>query len=247
MARRGTLPALAEVALVPNFPQTEHTCGPAALAMALAWSGLSTSPRQMEPLVYTPGREGSLAADLTGAARRRARLAVTIAGLDAVLAELAAGHPVVVLQNLGLDWAPRWHFAVAVAYDLDARSIRLHSGMDEAQVLALDTFEHTWTRGGGWALVVLPPDTLPATADELAVARGAAGLERAALPQAAIIAYRTMLERWPDSLTASVGLGNALLAAGERAAAAAWLRQVADRHPEWGAVRNNLAELMAGQ
>lgn len=237
------LPARVAVALVPNFPQTEHTCGPAALAMALAWSGLSTSPRHLEPQVYTPGREGSLAADLATAARRRARLAVALDGLASVLAELAAGHPVVVLQNLGLDWVPRWHFAVAVGYDLGARSIRLHSGGDEPQELPLDTFEHTWRRGGGWALVVLPPDTLPAAAGELAVARAAAGLERAGYPGAAATAYRAMLDRWPDSLAASVGLGNALLAADERDEAVAWLRQAAARHPEWDAVRNNLREL----
>ncbi len=120
----------ARVASVPFFPQERFHCGPAALAMALAWSGLSVTSEQMVPEVYTPGREGTLPADIVSAARRHGRLAVPVGGLSGVLAEISAGHPVIVFQNLGFAVLPYWHFALAIGYDLDAGTISLHSGRE---------------------------------------------------------------------------------------------------------------------
>ncbi|HSA82734.1 MAG TPA: C39 family peptidase, partial [Geminicoccaceae bacterium] len=96
------LPPRAEVADVPFFPQEEAWCGPAALAMALSWSGLPVTQEEAAAQVYTPGREGTLQSDVVAAARRNGRLAVPVATLSDLMAELAAGHPVVVFQNLGL-------------------------------------------------------------------------------------------------------------------------------------------------
>jgi hypothetical protein len=36
------------------------------------------------------------------------------------LREVAAGNPVLVLQNLSFAWAPVWHYAVVMGYDADA-------------------------------------------------------------------------------------------------------------------------------
>jgi hypothetical protein len=54
---------------------------------------------------------------MIGAARRHGRLAYLITGPDSMFEEVAAGHPVIVLQNLGLSWYPVWHYAVVVGYD----------------------------------------------------------------------------------------------------------------------------------
>ncbi|MGE5506040.1 MAG: PA2778 family cysteine peptidase [Actinomycetota bacterium] len=239
----GSLPRRAEVAAVPFFAQEEHLCGPAALATVLSWGGLAASSDDLDPLVYTPRRAGSLAADMLGAARRLGRLAVPVGSLAGVLGEVAAGNPVLVLQNLSLDIAPLWHFAVVVGYDLDARVAVLRSGGQERQEMALDTFEHTWSRAGGWAVVVLPPDRLPATASELDVARAAAALERTGWAGAAARSYRAMQDRWPDSLVAAVGLGNALFAQGDRTGAAQVLQAAAEKHPESSVIRHNLDEV----
>lgn len=244
LARPGDLPAAANVAGVPFFPQADKACGPASLAMALAWTGLELDPESASTQVYTPGREGSLATDMLAGARRNGRLAVPVSGLPALLKEVAAGHPVVVMQNLGLGIHPVWHFAVAIGYDLPAREIVLHSGLDADLRMSLDTFEHTWERSGHWAMVVLPPDRLPAGATPLAVAEAAAGLERVRLPQAAVIAYRTALERWPRDLNAAMGLGNAHYAAGDHAAAAAAFRRATEAHPQSAPAWNNLAHVL---
>ena len=245
LGQEGGLPARAEVANVPFHPQTENHCGPAALATALGWSGVPASPAQVAGQVLTPGRAGSLGHDLVAAARRADRLAVPVHGLEPLLTEVAAGHPVLVLQNLGLDWYPQWHYAVAIGYDLEAGSLTLRSGDEAEQVMPLATFARTWQRAEQWALVVLPPDSLPATADAVAVLRAATGLEQAGRHDAAVAVYAAALERWPDSLAALIGLGNARYAAGQLAGAEAAFRTALSFHPNEAAAWNNLAHVLA--
>ena len=239
------LPPRAEVADVPFFPQEEYYCGPAALATALSWSGVPVTQQEVAAQVYTPGREGTLQSDVVAAARRNGRLAVPVATLSDLAAELAAGHPVVVFQNLGLGWFPVWHYAVAVGYDLSSQATsscaRAWSGGASRR---LRTFERTWARGDHWALVVLPPDELPAAADETAVLRAATGLEQVERFGDAAAAYRAIAERWPDSLAAWIGLGNAAYAGHDLDAAEHAFRTAAARHPEAAAAWNNLAHVL---
>jgi Peptidase_C39 like family len=244
---RPALPERAEVAGVPFEPQDAFHCGPAALAMALTWSGPAVTQAELVPAVYTPGREGTLEADLLAAARSHGRLAVPVADLGDLLAELAAGHPVLVLQNLGLDWWPVWHYAVAVGYDRAAGDLVLRSGPEARQQLALATFEYTWARSGHWGLVILPPDLLPATADETAVVRAAAALERSGHLAAARVAYDAILERWPHSRGALLGRGNARYAERDLAGAESAFRRAVAADPEGGAAGNNLAEVLLEQ
>ena len=225
---RRDLPVRAMVADVPFFPQEKYYCGPAATAMTLAWSGLPVTQEEMAEQVYTPGREGTLQPDVIAAMRRNGRLAVPVDSLRDLLAEIAAGRPVLVFQNLGLAIYPQWHFAVAVGYDLENRKLIMHTGTYQSRPVALRTFEHTWRRGGYWALVVLEPGEMPVAAEELDVVRAAAGLERVSRHADAARAYEAILERWPHSLPAWMGLGNVRYALADLAGAeAAWRGAVA--------------------
>jgi tetratricopeptide (TPR) repeat protein len=243
----GGLPPRAEVAEVPFFPQEAYYCGPAALATTLAWSGLPVTQEDLVEQVYTPGREGSLRSDILGGARRNGRLAVQVDSLHELLAELAAGNPVLVFQNLALEMIPQWHFAVAVGYDLEAREIVLHSGTEERRVTQLDTFEFTWERGDYWALVVLPPERLPQTAREPEVLDAALALERVGRTREAAAAYESVAGRWPGSLGALMGLGNLRYAAEDLPAAERAFRRAIEANPESPAPWNNLAYVLAGQ
>lgn len=239
------LPARVERDSVPFFPQTPYHCGPAALATALADAGLVTSPEALADAVFLPAREGSLQTEMLAGARRQGALAYRLPGrLEALLGEVAAGHAVVVLQNLGLDIVPRWHYAVLVGYDLGQRELVLRSGTTRREIMPLATFEHTWARGGYWAFVALPPGRLPLSVDEATAVTAAIGFERAAPPASAARAYDTLLGRWPDNLLAGLGLGNARLAGGELAAAAAAFERVAQRHDS-AVAWNNLAQVQS--
>lgn len=243
----GDLPARAAVAEVPFFPQEDHYCGPAALATVLAWSGQETTPEALAARVYTPDRQGTLQSDILAAARREGRLAVPLGSLRDVMAELAAGRPVLVFQNLALDWHPQWHYAVAVGYDLTRAELTLRSGREAERVTPLDTFERTWARGGHWALAVLPPDRLPVAAKEGDVLRAASGIERAGRGPEATTAYAAIVARWPGSFAGLMGLGNARFGEGDMAGAETAFRQAIAAEPERPEAWNNLAYVLAAE
>src|SRR5690606_31071454 len=105
------LPERVELAHVPFFPQEDYQCGPAALATVLSASGVDVTADALTRQVYLPGRRGSLQTELVAATRRHGRLPYRLeGGLPALLAQVDAGHPVVVLQNLGFKRWPRWHY-----------------------------------------------------------------------------------------------------------------------------------------
>ena len=238
---RGALPAFTEIERVPFFPQERYYCGPASLAMAMAWSGVAVMPDDLVTEVYTPGRQGTFAPDIVAAARRNGRLAVEIRELDDLLAELAAGHPAIVFQNLRLSVFPQWHFAVAIGYDLNERQIILRSGTNRRLLMPLDAFENTWRRADYWALVVLPPEAAPATPDPQRWLTAAAGLERANRAEAAQLAYETFLARWPENRSAQLGRANALFALSRFESAERAYRDVVDGDPLMAEAWNNLA------
>lgn len=243
----GNRPARFELPEVPFFPQEAYQCGPAALATTLAWSGISVTPRDLSPEVYTPGRKGSLQTAIISAARRRGRVAYALENPWDAFLEVAAGNPVIVLLNLGLSWFEKWHYAVLIGYDFPDDTVRLHSGTVRRKAMPLDLFERTWRRSGHWGILTLPPSKLPALAEESRYVAAVLGLERAGQLENATIGYRTALNRWPDNLGARIGLGNSQYGLGHLDKAEAAFREATLRHPRSGAAFNNLAQTLLGQ
>jgi len=230
---------------VPYFDQKDHQCGPAALAMALDAAGDTVTPQNLVGSVFIPAREGSLPPEMLAAARRRSRLAVELdPRIDAVLAEVAAGTPVVVLLNLSLSILPIWHYSVVVGYDLDQKEILLQSGGQRAGPLALRTFEHTWARSQHWAMVVLPPDRLPVSQQPMQIFAAATTLERVD-PAAARRTYRSITQKFPDFPQAWIGLGNTAYAQGNLTESAADFRKATELDPAGADAWNNLASALA--
>src|SRR4051812_47501607 len=54
------VPRTVELTSVPFFPQDDYQCGPAALATALAYSGVNITPDPLVKQVFLPSRNGSL-------------------------------------------------------------------------------------------------------------------------------------------------------------------------------------------
>lgn len=244
----GDIAPKAELVTVPFFAQAERNdCGPAALAMMLGATGLVTTPAELAPKVYTPGREGTLQADIVQATRREGRLGIELRDLARLLAELDAGNPVLVLQNLGLKQWPIWHYAVAMGYDLESRTLFLHSGKQARFPLTFSAFERTWDDAASWGLTVTNPDHLPATAREDDILKAAHGLEQAGKHDAATLAYGAVLERWPNNLPALMGWGNARYAEGDHKAAGQAFRQAVILRPDAAEAWNNLAYSLMAQ
>ncbi len=237
--------AQAELTGVPFFPQDDHQCGPAALATVLQAAGIARTPAQLTDQVYLPERQGSLQVELLGASRRAGAVPYVLRSQpDDLLREVAAGHPVVVLQDVGLPLLPQWHYAVVVGYDLADSTLALRSGTARRLVMPIADFDRTWARSGRWAFVALPPDRLPATASEPGYVAAAAAFERV-MPALGPRAYETALRAWPTSLFARLALGNAAYRRHDLDSARAQYEQATRDHPESGDAWNNLAQVLA--
>lgn len=238
----------AEISNVPFIDQSIGHCGPATLAMVMNWNGVTISADDLARQVYTPGMNGSFQADMISASRRNSMMAVKIEGLPALLSEIHAGHPVIVFENLAVTWLPQYHYAVVYGYDLDQEVAIMHSGPERGKRWDLRKFERSWMLGEYWGLVVLPPGKLSASGSEIAHLQAAAGLEQISKIEEAHKSYLAILERWPESLGALIGLGNIAYTRKEYLNSVKHLRSAVSLHASSATAWHNLslAEAAAG-
>ncbi len=238
------LPEQRELTEVPFYPQERYQCGPASLATTLQYSGVDVTPEDLKSQVYVPEREGAFQVEMLAATRSQGRLALVLEPkLEALLRTLDAGWPVLVLQNLGTNWYPKWHYAVAVGYDLAAGELILRSGVTRRRITDLSVFERTWERGDHWAAVTFRPGELP-PARPGDYFQAVAAFERGATSRAAGNAWQTGVRQWPEDARLLMGWGNHLYRQDQRLQAAAQYSKVISLFPDYGPALNNLAQIM---
>ena len=214
--RLASLDTSYEIPKIPFYPQVEDQCGPSSLATMLDVQGIKISPEQLRGKLYIPGKQGTLTTEMIARARRYGLLVYPLdPDIVNVLSEINAGNPVLVMQNLGFEWLPAWHFSVAFGYDLDRRTIFLRSGMEFKQEMGFKLFLKTWERANLWAVVMVKPDRLPQTATAKGIIHSANQLEQVGEVNAALQAYKAVLQKWPSKSIASFGAGNAAYALGD--------------------------------
>lgn len=246
-ALRGTvpsdLPSRAELSDVAYFAQEENQCGPAALAMVFQRANLNLEPAQLKDSLYLPDKQGSLQVEMLAATRRQGLVAYVLQPqLKDVLAEVSAGNPVVVLQNLGLSWYPLWHYAVVIGYDLGREEVILRSGANRRLVLPFSTFENTWARSKYWAMLALPPAQLPHTAQAEKFIQSLAALAHSRPATDLGPAYTAALARWPEHLLTLIAAGNYQYAQSNLLKAEQLFLNATTLHPTSVAALNNLAQ-----
>jgi tetratricopeptide repeat protein/peptidase C39-like protein len=241
------IPTRVELTHVPFHMQDDFLCGPATLAMVFNAAGVAdASVATVEPLVYLPGRQGSLQSEMLGATRRTSLVAYPLAPqMEDLLREVAAGTPVIVLLNLALKIAPVWHYAVIVGYDLEKREVIARSAKRARDEWGFGFLEYFWQGSDYWSMVALPPGRVPATAREGDFAVAVAALEHAGHGRAARESYLALLERWPDNLIALIGLGNVEYGLKDLAASERAFRRATVAHPTSAVAFNNLAHVLA--
>ena len=236
------LPPAVELSQTPFFPQTEHQCGPAALATVLQPHHVDVSPQTLSSQLYIPAREGSLQVEMAVTARRYGMLPYPLNPEFAdLLAEIAAGHPVLVLQNLRFDWWPQWHYAVVIGYDMTSNELTLRSGTTKRWQATFANFERTWKRADNWALVIVPAGEMPATASITAYLKTAYAFEQTGLDLQALDAYRAAAKTWPDDTSSWQALGNMAYKAGNYDEAVSALLKASSLGPDDIVAWNNLA------
>ncbi len=240
------LPARVELESTPFFPQQDYQCGPAALATVLVASGAQVAPDELVAEIYLPGRKGSLQAELIAATRARGRLPYLLPpSFDDLLAQLAAGHPVLVLQKTGAGPWPGWHYAVVIGYDAPRDRLLLRSGT-ESQLVGNAFPCHLGSRrslghhgaragsiageGGLWPL------------------HGGGRQSRGRWPArrcgACVPRCRAALAGRIPATARTGALANIALARGDEAVAQRELRAALSLAPDDVAARNNLAEVL---
>lgn len=230
---------------VPFYPQSEFQCGPAALAGVLGASGVKKTPQALTPEIYLPSRRGSLQVELLAATRRAGRIAYPVErSTDALIAEVAAGRPVLVLQNLLVRSVPRWHYAVLVGVDPKANRLILNSGTRKQQPVRASTFLRTWDWAGRWGMLALRPGEMPARADPAAYVAAVADFEAVAGAAKARPAYAAAEKRWPRDPSVQLALGNQAHGAGQRIRAARHYRAGLNAAPDDAVLVNNLASVL---
>jgi len=243
-----------ELTKTPFYAQEQHQCGPAALAILISQHGVEVDLKKLSQRVFIPARKGTLQIEIVSAAREFELIPYVInPQLTTLLNEVLAGRPVMVLQNLGVSWYPRWHYAVVVGYNLSAREVILRSGSIKRYVMSLRTFEYTWQRSERWGLVLLKPGELPQDGTALAFMTSLLGFEKQVLrktntPCSVLIpAYRAAVLRWPNALTLKMGYGNNLYRAGQGMLALEEFENVIAQDNHYAPAFNNAAQIYAQQ
>jgi tetratricopeptide (TPR) repeat protein len=237
----------AEITEVPFFPQRDFQCGPSALATSLAYFGVPVTADDLVAQVYLPERHGSLQVEMMAASRRHGLVAYQLEApqFENLLREIDGGFPVIILQDFGIWPLSVWHYSDAVGYDLTEGKLTFRSGEKRRLIIPFAVSEYTWKESEYWAMVTSPPARIPVTATEDKYLQAVVALEHTpGQKEAARVAYGTMLERWPDSLGAGIGLSNAQYAAGELKQAETMLRRMVDKHPDAAVAYNNLAQTL---
>jgi tetratricopeptide (TPR) repeat protein len=229
-----------ELVDTPFFSQQQYQCGPAALMTLLTASGVVTTLDAVTAQVYIPERQGSLQTEILAASRMAERIPYVLPpALSSIADELAAGRPVLVLLNLGVRWAPLWHYAVVVGLDAERKQIVLRSGTDERRIMRISVFLRTWRRSDYWAVTTLRPGELPA--DPGRYAEAVAGLEQTGHFPPAREAWLAGRSQWPDDPVMQFGLANTEFALGNFAAAESLYSSMLNENISALMVRNNLA------
>jgi hypothetical protein len=203
------LPPSYSLGHLPFYPQIEDQCGPASLATMLSARHVHVEPETLRGKIYIPGKQGSVTTEMVARARKYGMVVYPLAPeLPDILTEVSRGNPVLVMQNLGYNWMPRWHFSVVIGYNLELRRVILRSGKEASHEVDFDLFIKTWDRAQRWAVVITDPTQLPATAKERVYIGAVNQLEEVNEKQAALTAYQTALARWPENALANFGAGN---------------------------------------
>lgn len=224
---------------VPFLEQDALQCGPTSLAMVLNHYKDPVTVDGLKEKVFTRSGSGSLQSDMISGARRQGYMAHTVKTFNDVVREVNAGRPVIVFTNQALQWFPQWHYAVVIGYDLNTEKMYLHTGPDRLKEEYYSTFAHQWSLANQWALVVYPAKEDPVTGTELERMNSASMLEAIGNKEQALLAYQSILKKWPTSLGAMIGLGNIYYSTSRLREAAHILARAKELHPQSQVVRHN--------
>jgi len=236
---------------VPFVPPRTDMCGSTSIEMVSSYWQATTSYKpylsvqELDGRTLIPAKGGTLQVELVATARANGLVAYPLEPtFDALFAELAEHHPVIVLVNRGLSWYPLWHYAPVTGYDGEKRTVLTHFSDQSNEAISIETFGALWKRSDNWGVVLLPPEYLPASVSPKRFLSAVYAFEKAGMREGAIRAYQSALLRWPEDADIHFALANAYYHAKHLSEAEKSYRKLLTIKPSYPLAQNNLALLL---
>ena len=139
-----------------------------------------------------PGAEASLQDNMEQLAAQYGLMVYPLdTSLAALLTQVAAGYSVMLRFSDGTVWSePR--YAMLVGYNRTKRTVLLRAGMERRRLMDFNKFESAWKDAGGWAVLILSPEQLPANVDKARWLKAANDLSRSGQEQAGARAIKAL-------------------------------------------------------
>jgi predicted double-glycine peptidase len=138
---------------VPFYPQEAYQCGPASLAGALNYWGISVTPEEIAEEIFSKSAKGTLNIDMVFYAQRKGLDAIQYKGsLEDLRKNIDSGIPVIVLVDYGFSLYQANHFMVAVGYN--ENGVIVNSGKEKEKFIAQDDFMKTWEKTKYWTILI---------------------------------------------------------------------------------------------
>jgi hypothetical protein len=180
------LPDRVELNAVPFFRGNIYQSGPGALASMLSQQGVIITPGLLDKPLQLPGGEAKLEQNIQNLAREYGFVVYPLdPELDALLAQVSAGYPVLVRITEGSAWWSQPRYGVLMGYDRAKQTVLLHAGMERRLVMSFSSFTSAWKDAGSWAVLVQGPRQLPAQVNQQRWLTAAKDLAQAGQEQAA--------------------------------------------------------------
>ncbi len=186
------LPERVELNGVPFFRGNANQSGPQVLASMLGQQRIRITPGLLVKPLKLPGAEASLQDNMEQLAAQYGLMVYPLdTSLAALLTQVAAGYPVMLRFSDGTVWSePR--YAMLVGYNRTKRTVLLRAGMERRRLMDFNKFESVWKDAGGWAVLILSPEQLPANVDKARWLKAANDLSRSGQEQAGARAIKAL-------------------------------------------------------
>ncbi|WP_397456295.1 peptidase C39 family protein [Pseudomonas versuta] len=186
------LPERVELNGVPFFRGNANQSGPQVLASMLGQQRIRITPGLLVKPLKLPGAEASLQDNMEQLAAQYGLMVYPLdTSLAALLTQVAAGYPVMLRFSDGTVWSePR--YAMLVGYNRTKRTVLLRAGMERRRLMDFNKFESAWKDAGGWAVLILSPEQLPANVDKARWLKAANDLSRSGQEQAGARAIKAL-------------------------------------------------------
>lgn len=170
-----------------------YQSGPQTLASLLSQQGVVITPGLLDKPLHLPGAEAQLQQNMQKLAREYGMVVYPLdSNLPALLAQVAAGYPVLLRFTEGSAFWKEPRYAILSGYNRHKQTVLLRAGMNRRLLMDFKSFESAFESAGGWAVLIQAPTQLPANVDRQRWLKAANDLAQAGQEEAAARATKAL-------------------------------------------------------